>query len=109
MLSLKVSTKILCFISKDQIHPISAKDQVMANSFTDAAGGMLDILVSSDITEYHRLVGLNDRHLLFTVCRLASPRSRCQQEPSALLTDGFLYDASLHEHDEGEWREGRGE
>ena len=47
MLSLKVPTKTLCFISKDQIHPISAGEQVAANSFIDAVGAMLGVLVSS--------------------------------------------------------------
>lgn len=37
MLSLAVPITTLCFISKDQIYLISARERVVVNSFTDAA------------------------------------------------------------------------
>ena len=38
-----------------------------------------NVLVQDFITKHHRLNGLNNRHLFFTVPKVGSPKSRCQQ------------------------------
>lgn len=55
MLLLNVPTENSCFISKDKMEPLLVREWVMVSSFTDAVGGMLDLLAGATETQCHRV------------------------------------------------------